>query len=328
MNGRADLEAFTLVFPSGPDIGFHMRIRPSSTESAPKASAAIVRITWIGLIINVLLTGLKFLFGIIGRSQAVMVDAVHSFSDLGTDVAVLFGVRLWSAPADARHPYGHRRIETVITVFIGAALTAVAIGFSVGAVEKLRHPPASAPTMIALSGSLLTIFLKEWLFRATCKVGHRVHSPAVLANAWHHRSDAFSSIPVVLAVGAASWNPDWHFLDQVGALIVSVMILKAAWDITKPALSELIDVGASHQDTHRIIEISRSVSGVISVHRVRTRRSGAGLFVDLHAFVDGNIPVHAGHVIATQLQRKLIVEGPGVADVVVHIEPDPAGDMG
>jgi len=282
----------------------------------------VVRITWIGMGVNILLTILKFFFGIIGRSQAAVADAVHSFSDLGTDLAVLFGVRLWSAPADDCHPYGHRRIETLITVLIGAALAAVAVGFSIDAVDKLRHPPTQAATLIALTGSLITIFLKEWLFRITRKVGRRVQSPAVIANAWHHRSDAFSSIPVIIAVGASVINPDWHFLDQIGALIVAVMILKAAWAIVKPALAELIDSGASAQDYQQIVELAQSIDGVISVHKVRTRRSGAGLYVDLHALVDGDITVHAGHDIATQLQRKLIVDGPSVVDVVVHIEPD------
>jgi cation diffusion facilitator family transporter len=282
----------------------------------------VVRITWIGMVVNILLTILKFIFGILGRSQAAVADAVHSFSDLGTDLAVLFGVRLWSAPADDCHPYGHRRIETLITVLIGAALAAVAVGFSIDAVDKLRHPPAQAATLIALTGSLITIFLKEWLFRVTRKVGRRVQSPAVVANAWHHRSDAFSSIPVIIAVGASVIHPDWHFLDQIGALIVAAMILKAAWDIVKPALAELIDVGASAQDYQQIVELAQRIDGVISVHKVRTRRSGAGLYVDLHALVDGGITVCAGHDIATQLQRKLIVDGPSVADVVVHIEPD------
>jgi len=295
----------------------------TSAQTPAEQTAQVVRITWIGLIINVLLTALKFVFGIMGRSQAAVADAVHSFSDLGTDIAVLFGVRLWSAPADECHPYGHRRIETLITVLIGAALAAVAVGFSVDAIDKLRHPPAESAALIALTGSLLTIFLKEWLFRATRTVGRRVNSPAVIANAWHHRSDAFSSIPVVIAVSASAYNPEWHFLDQIGALIVAAMILKAAWDITKPALAELIDVGATQQDVQQIVGLAQSVDGVISVHKVRTRRSGAGLYVDLHALVDGDISVHAGHDIATQLQRKLIVAGPSVAGVVVHVEPDP-----
>jgi cation diffusion facilitator family transporter len=283
---------------------------------------AVTRITWIGLVVNVLLTVLKFFFGIIGHSEAAVADAVHSFSDLGTDLAVLFGVRIWSAPADDCHPYGHRRIETLITVLIGAALAAVAVGFSIDAVDKLRHPPAQAATLVAITGSLLTVFLKEWLFRATRKVGRKVSSPAVMANAWHHRSDAFSSIPVIIAVGASAINPAWHFLDQIGALIVAAMILKAAWDIVRPALAELIDVGAPAQDFQKIVELAQGVDGVISVHKVRTRRSGAGLYVDLHALVDGDISVRDGHDIATHLQRKLIVAGPAVADVVVHIEPD------
>lgn len=295
-------------------------VKPETASGAE--NARIIRITWIGLVINVLLAGLKLLFGLIGRSQAAVADAVHSFSDLGTDIAVLFGVRLWSAPADECHPYGHRRIETLITVLIGTALAAVAAGFSVDAINKLRYPPSGSPAVIALTGSLLTVFLKEWLFRATRKVGRRVSSPAVIANAWHHRSDAFSSVPVVIAVAAAAFNPEWHFLDQIGTLIVAVMILKAAWDIIRPALAELIDAGAPQQDFQQIVELAQSIPGVISVHKVRTRRSGAGLYVDLHALVDGSITVRAGHDIATQLQRKLIVSGPSVADVVVHIEPE------
>ena len=288
---------------------------------ASEQTRQVIQITWLGLFTNVFLTILKFVFGIIGNSQAAVADAVHSFSDLGTDIAVLFGVRFWSAPADDCHPYGHPRIETLSTVLIGAALAAVAIGFSIDAVDKLRHPPASAPTLIALTGSLTTILLKEWLYRRTRAVGQRGHSPAVVANAWHHRSDAFSSIPVIIAVSAAALNPEWHFLDQIGALIVAAMILKAAWEIVRPALAELIDAGAPQQDYHRILELAQQVDGIQSVHKVRTRRSGIGLYVDLHAVVDGSITVCAGHDLATKLQRKLIVDGPSVTDVVVHIEP-------
>ncbi|MBM4152780.1 MAG: cation transporter [Kiritimatiellaceae bacterium] len=281
----------------------------------------VLRITWIGVVINVILTAIKFVVGMIGHSQAAIADAIHNFADLGTDLAVLFGVRFWSAPADERHPYGHRRIETLITVIIGATLAAVAVGFSLDAVDKLRYPPEAAPSWIALTGSLLTIFLKEWLFRKTRAVGQQANSPAVIANAWHHRLDAFSSITVMIAVGAAAINPEWPFLDQIGALVVAAMVLKAAWNITKPALAELLEVGASQQDFQQIIELSQQVAGVQSVHKVRTRRSSGGLYVDLHAVVDGQISVRVGHDIATQLQRDLIIKGPSIADVVVHIEP-------
>lgn len=285
-------------------------------------SSRIVRVTWIGLAINIVLSVLKFAFGIIGRSQAAVADAVHSLSDIATDIALLFGVRLWSAPADDRHPYGHRRIETLITVLIGVMLAVVSVGFCMDAVEKLRHPPENPPALIALTGSLLTVFLKEWLFRRTRSVGLSVNSPAVVANAWHHRSDAFSSVPVVLAVGIAAFRPDWRFLDPVGTLAVAALIFKAAWNTVRPALDDLMDTGACGQDYRLIVELSRDVSGVRSVHKVRTRRSGAGLYVDLHAMVDGGITVRASHDIATRLQRKLIKEGPSVVDVVVHIEPD------
>jgi cation diffusion facilitator family transporter len=298
--------------------------RPDIRLSRSEQSSRIVRITWIGLGINLVLAGLKLACGLVGRSQAALADAVHSLSDLGSDAALLFGLRLWSAPADARHPYGHRRIETLITMLIGVMLAVVAGGFCIEAVERLRHPPQAPPALIALTGSLLTIFLKEWLFRRTRSAGRSANSPAVIANAWHHRTDALSSIPVVLAVGVSAVRPGWMFLDQAGTLIVAAMIFKAAWGITRPALDELMDTGACQKDVRQIVELAGSVSGIQSVHKVRTRRSGAGLYVDLHALVDGEISVHASHDIATRLQRKLISEGPSVADVVVHIEPGAA----
>lgn len=282
----------------------------------------VQRITVAGLAINAVLSALKFTLGIAGRSQAVTADAVHSLSDLATDVLVLLGLRFWSAPADQNHPYGHRRIETMITVLIGGALAAVAIGFCTAAVEKLRHPPSGAPALAALTGSLLTILVKEWLFRATRRAGRQAGSPAVVANAWHHRADAFSSVPVVISVAAAALRPELRFLDQVGTLVVALLIFKAAWDIAAPALAELSEHGAADEDVKQIAALAASTPGICSVHRIRTRRNGAGLFVDLHALVDGGISVRNGHDIATRLQRRLIVEGPGVADVVVHIEPD------
>lgn len=292
--------------------------------SRPGTSGPVVRITWIGMVVNVLLAVVKLLFGLVGRSQAAVADALHSFSDLGTDLAVLWGIRFWSAPADASHPYGHRRIETLITALIGAVLALGAIGLFADAIGKLRFPPDRPPALVALGGSLLTLVLKEWLFRRTRAIGVQAASPAVVANAWHHRSDALSSVPVVVAIVLIAFRPDWLFLDQIGALIVSGMILGSAWGIARPALVELMDTGATESDFRQIVDLAQQVEGIRSVHKVRTRRVGSALHVDLHALVDGQIPVCAGHDLATRVQRKLITEGPSVADVVVHIEPDPA----
>lgn len=278
-------------------------------------------ITVAGLIVNVALSALKFALGIAGRSQAVVADAVHSLSDMVTDVLVLVGLKFWTAPADEKHPYGHQRIETIITLAISLLLALVAGGLGWGAVRRLGGPASCPPLSMALLGPLVSIFAKEILFRRTRQVGKQIHSSALIANAWHHRSDALSSIPALIAVAAASANPKWAFLDPVGALIVGLLILKVAWEIASPALSELSERGAENEDVRRIEQLALDVAGVCSAHRIRTRRIGSGWFVDLHVLVDGSISVCAGHDIATQVQNRLLEEGPAVADVTVHIEP-------
>lgn len=280
------------------------------------------RITVAGLAVNLLLSVLKMGLGIIGRSHAVIADAVHSLSDMATDLLILVGIRFWSAPADDAHPYGHQRIETIITVFISLILGGVAIGLGWNAILSLKSPQACPPLSIALFGPLVSIVAKEILFRRTRAVGKRIHSPALIANAWHHRSDALSSIPALIAVAVASVNPKWIFLDQIGALIVALLILRVAWDIASPALSELSERGANHEDVQKIAELARQVDGVCSVHKIRTRRLGAGWFVDLHVLVDGNMTVRQGHSIASKVQYRLLEDGPSVADVLTHIEPE------
>jgi cation diffusion facilitator family transporter len=279
------------------------------------------QVTLAGLSLNLVLAIVKIIFGVVGRSQAVLADAAHSLSDMATDVLVLIGIRFWSAPADECHPYGHQRIETLVTVGIASLLAATGLGLGLDAIHRLGEPVGS-PRAIAFVAPLISIIAKEYLFRRTRAVGKRIHSSALIANAWHHRSDALSSIPALIAVLAAAANPKWAFLDSVGALIVSLLILKVAWDIAAPALSELTEQGASEEDVGVISNLALSTDGVSSIHRLRTRRVGAGWFVDLHAEVDGEMTVRDGHDIATKLIYKLLEEGPSVADVTVHIEPD------
>jgi cation diffusion facilitator family transporter len=279
-------------------------------------------ITAIGLVVNLLLSVLKFGLGIWGRSHAVVADAVHSLSDMGTDLLVLLGLKFWSAPADDRHPYGHARIETVITLGISLLLAGVAFGLGWDAIHRIGGKSQSAPMMIAVLGPFISMVVKEILFRRTRAVGKKIHSSALIANAWHHRSDALSSIPALIAVAVAAVNPKWVFVDSLGALILAIFVLKVAWNIAAPALSELMDHGASDEDLSVITLMAESVAGVRSVHRLRTRRVGSGWFVDLHAEVDPEMTVRESHDIATALQDKLLEEGPSVADVTVHIEPD------
>lgn len=290
----------------------------NSTPSSKEAQ----NITLIGLAVNLLLSLLKFWLGFWGRSHAVVADGVHSLSDMGTDLLVLLGIKYWSAPADDSHPYGHQRIETVITLGISLILAGVGIGLGWDAIYGIDRNLKNPPLLIAVLGPLVSMVAKEILFRRTRAVGKKMHSSALIANAWHHRSDALSSIPALLTVAIASMSPRWAFLDSIGALIIATFVLKMAWTIAAPALSELMDHGAGTEDLKEITLMAESVSGVRSVHRLRTRRVGSGWFVDLHAEVDPEMTVRESHDIATALQNKLLEDGPAVADVTVHIEPD------
>ena len=285
------------------------------------ASSRVSRVGWVGLLCNLSLAAAKAAAGILGHSQAVLADALHSLTDSVTDIAVILGVRYWTAPADDDHPHGHGRIETLITVVIGLAIGAVAIGMGTQAIRGLRHGPDLAPSGIALVVAMISIVVKEILYRWTARVGREVRSPALVANAWHHRSDAISSIPAAVAVAVTLIDPEWAVVDRVGAVVVCLLILQASWRILRPALDQLIDAGAPAADRRRIEELAQQVNGVGSAHAVRTRYVGADLAVDLHVEVDGGLSVAEGHVIAVAVRRKLLEEGPNVNDALVQIEP-------
>ena len=281
----------------------------------------IKRVTWIGLWVNVLLSALKLAAGIIGGSQAIVADAFHSLSDAPIDIAMLVGVTYWSKPPDGGHPHGHGRIETLVTGGIGILLGGVAVGIAIVAVATVREHHAHPPGLIALGAALLSIVSKEALYRWTVKVGRRIESSAVVANAWHHRSDAFGSIPVLLAVAGARIHPAWFFLDHLGAVVVSVFIFQTGVMVAWPALKELVDAAAPARDLETIRRIAQGTRGVREVHAIRTRSSGGALQVDLHVLVDGNMSVRRGHDVAEEVEQRLVSEGPHLTEVIVHIEP-------
>ena len=290
-------------------------------EKNKKNSSEIIKITWIGLSANIFLAILKFTVGFLGYSHAVIADAFHSLSDMGTDFAVLFGVKLWSAPADYNHPYGHGRIEAIFTSIIGIILAVFAAGIGYNALVNIPAIHLKQPKWIAITGSLISIILKEILFQFTVSVGKRTRSSAVVANAWHHRSDALSSVPALIAVSLAVINPKLAFIDKVGALIVSIFILKIAWDITLPSISELSDSSAPQRYYEKIGSITMNINGVMAVHAIRTRKFGSGLHVDLHVLVDPEMSVKKGHEISEDVKHTLLEKIPEILDVVVHLEP-------
>jgi cation diffusion facilitator family transporter len=200
--------------------------------------------------------------------------------------------------------------------------TLVALGLGYKALCTMYQPHVRHTTWIAITGPVLSIILKEILYRWTVIVGTRVRSTAVIANAWHHRSDAWSSIPAVIAVAVSAVNPAWFFVDHIGALIISVFILKVSWDIMSPALAELADRGASLRERIQIERIAMGVNGVKDVHAIRTRKCGESLYVDLHVLVDPEISVRLGHNISEKVKQTLLKEGPRILDVVTHLEPD------
>ncbi len=289
--------------------------------SSQKDTRAIRRVTFVGLLVNLAFFCLKLWIGIVGGSQALVADAVHSLSDSLTDVTILFGTHFWSAPPDAEHPHGHRRIETVITFFIGLALAVVGVLLAVRAVATLHAREQASPSWGVFWVACLSIVVKELIYQWTTRVGRRVRSSSVLANAWHHRSDALSSVPVAVATIGAKLAPDWGFLDYVAAILVAFLILYAACQIAWPAFTQLIDAGAGLEERQRLLSLAETVPGVLAVHALRTRYVGPGLQVDLHVLVDPDIPVRKGHEIAMLVSRTLKEKGPDVVDVLVHIEP-------
>lgn len=283
--------------------------------------AAIRKVTWIGLFANVLLAGFKFLAGIIGSSQALVADAIHSLTDLTTDIAVIAGSHYWSRPPDESHPYGHQRMETLVTVFIGIVLAVAGVGVGWKAISTLHAKHASSPGWVAVLAALISIICKEAIYRWTAMIGRRVKSSALAANAWHHRADAISSVPVLIAVAGARVFPSWSFLDHVGAAVVSILILYSSIKIMWPGLSELIDVGAPTEIRKRIRASALKNKGVLQVHDIRTRYVSSSIQVDLHIVVDGSITVREGHDIADNVKHRIITEIQEVLDVIVHVDP-------
>ncbi|UQZ90279.1 cation-efflux pump [Deltaproteobacteria bacterium Smac51] len=315
-----------------------------STLSGEDGNARkIARVTWVGVVVNVVLTALKAVGGVLAGSRALVADAVHSLSDLATDAAVIIGVRYWTAPADREHPYGHQKIETLITLAIGLALAGVGVGLGFEAVKNLfqaysghrdiHTPEISGATWLALGAALASLVSKEILYRWTAAQGRALGSSAVVANAWHHRSDAFSSIPPAISIGAgalgARFGYDLWFLDPIGTIAVCLLLLKGAWDVVRPTFSPLLDARADRELCHGICECVLATPGVISTHKIRTRCLCAGeVAVDLHILVDGSLSVTEGHDLASLVKYAILdlrVEGveARAVDVVVHVEPCP-----
>jgi cation diffusion facilitator family transporter len=291
-------------------------------------SSKILYVTWVGFWLNLTLSVFKIVAGILGNSRAIVADGVHSLSDLITDIALLVGVRYWMAPPDQDHPYGHKRLESLISFLIGVLLGLVGLGIAWDAVSRIgRQEGEPVGSVLALFAVLFTVVCKEILYHWTAKKARELKSDALEANAWHHRSDALSSIPVSVAVAVAMWFPAWAVVDLIGAIVVAAFILYAAWKICLPAARVLVDGGTDATVLAKIAEYAKRTPGVKDVHDIRTRFVGQGLQVDLHASIDASLTVGQGHEIAHALEDSLYTAeaaayiGVEIFDLLVHIEP-------
>lgn len=280
----------------------------------------IRRVTCAGVVVNLVIAALKFAGGLVWRSQALIADAVHSVSDLLTDVAVIVGVKYWEAPADEEHPYGHGKIQALVTLFIGLMLAVVAYELAKDAVQTFLAGDRGSPGLPAFFVALASIVLKEWLYQWTRAVARRVKSPALEANAWHHRSDALSSIPVAVAVALAFFFPSLWWADAVGAVLVALFILRVVWEIIHPALQELTDAGIDDKSA-AVLRVAEQVDGVREVHQCRARRYGSAFTADLHVMVDRSLSIVEAHDLSHVVKDAIINADLDVKDVIIHIEP-------
>ncbi len=300
----------------------------------------VSRVTWVGVAVNIFLAIAKGTAGFAAGATALIADAAHTVSDLVSDAVVLIGVKFWCAPADAEHPHGHRKIETMITLGIGIALAVVGLGMGYRAVINLgstitgvaerEHVDFNLATVLAFCAAIVSLIAKELLYRWTAAKGVELQSSAVVANAWHHRSDAFSSIPPALSIGGGAvgaWlGYDLWFLDPIGTLIVCVMLLQAAWEVCRPTMGTLVDASADRTLCSAIRKTILSTPGVLDTHKIRTRCIGPNaVAVDLHILVPGKLTATEGHDIATLVKKRVLAlkieDRHHPVDVMVHVEP-------
>ncbi len=287
---------------------------------------SIYLVTVVGGITNAALLLFKFVAGIFGHSAAMVADAVHSLSDFLTDIIVLIFVRAGSKPADKGHDFGHGKYETLATSLIGIALMAVAVGIFADGAKKgagwFRGEELPAPGMLALWAAAISIAVKEILFRYTITRGRKLNSQAVIANAWHHRSDALSSIGTTLGIsGAALLGGRWSILDPLASIVVAAFIVKVGIDLIRKGVSELMEASLPEETESEIISIVSSFKDVSDPHNLKTRRIGNSYAIEIHVRMDGNVTLGVAHERATDIENALKDRFGASTHIAVHMEP-------
>ena len=304
----------------------HFFLHTRNMTTTPQREKEIYRITIIGSIINLLLLVFKFIAGILGNSAAMVADATHSLTDFVTDIIVIAFVRISSRPEDTDHDYGHGKYETLATAIIGLILMLVGAGLLYNGLTSIisvfRGHHLESPGYIALWAALASILLKELLYQYTTIVGKRLNSQAVIANAWHHRSDAFSSIGTLIGIGGAILlGQTWSILDPMAAVVVSFFIFKVSFQLIKPCVDELVEKSLPKATEDKILSIVESYPQVSSPHHLRTRQIGNIIAIEIHIRMDGDMSLKQAHEITRQIETSLRLEFGENTHIGIHMEP-------
>ena len=286
----------------------------------------IYKVTLCGGAVNLLLLVFKFVAGVTAHSSAMIADAVHSLSDFVTDIVVIAFVRISGKPQDEDHEYGHGKYETFATALIGAALLFVGIGIfadsASGIVGFMRGERLEAPGMLAFVAALVSVLAKEAVYRYTVIKGRRLNSKAVIANAWHHRSDALSSIGTMAGIGGAIFLGDsWRVLDPLAALVVSLFVIRVAWQLVKPSIDELLEKSLPKEMEDTITAVILSFKGVRSPHHLRTRYIGNTIAIEVHIRLDGSMTLNEAHDITKGIEAALKEKFGERTHIGIHMEP-------
>jgi cation diffusion facilitator family transporter len=280
------------------------------------------KVTWLGLILNILLMSLKMIVGIMSGSHALMADGIHTATDLSTDLAVLWSIRVSGHPADADHPYGHRRFQSLASLLISVILGIGAAGIVYDSLKSLTGEAEKITSWIPFIVAVVSIVLKEFLFQVTKHTARLYRDKALLANAWHHRSDAFSSVAVAVGIGfVLLGGPRWHFMDHLIAVILAFIIFTVVWRIGREAVHELTDRAPSPELVRKIQALLSAHPNVRDFHAIRARTLGGFVEMDFHILVDPELSVKEGHDIAEEVKRSIMEADDTIMNVVVHVEP-------
>ncbi|MDD1631451.1 MAG: cation diffusion facilitator family transporter, partial [Methylococcaceae bacterium] len=279
------------------------------------------RASYVGAAVNVFQTLIKIGFGILGQSAALIADGIHSLSDLLSDLLVIIAVRLGSREADYEHPYGHRRFETIATVILGVSLIAIGGAIAWSVMNRMAHPEhLPVPNVLGLGIAAVSILVNEWLYHYTKRIARQTRSKLLLANAWHQRSDAITSVVVLFGIGAVMLG--YPLADAIAAIVVALMVAKIGLNLALESIKELVDTSLPPKLVAEIRTTIMGIDGVEGIHLLRTRQMGEDALIDAHIVVDPRITVSEGHSIGDTVRDELISRFDDVMDVLVHVDPE------